>query len=108
MYDIAVREKEAFMHKPMAVGVLAVSVMAVLLLLGGVTPAMAEATFADVLNIPHDVLSGPGAFIQKVINTPVGEPASHHHWRSSKPVMKMLWSAPQPTLSTDRMRSCCR
>ena len=92
------------MNKTTVIAVLVVPVLALLMCLAGVRVAMAEATFADVINIPNDILKGPGEFVNKVINTPLGTPTKCHQLTGTKPVVKMLWCAPKPTLSGCRLR----
>ena len=91
------------MHKTTLSAVLAVPMLALVICVFQASSAMAE-TFADVINIPNDILKGPGEFVNKVISTPVGECANYHDMTGSKPVVKMVWAAPKPTLSGCRVR----
>ncbi len=92
------------MQKTTVAGVLGMALLAIVMCVAAVGPAMAEATFENVAKIPHDFFTDPGGFLNRVFTTPAGNPAAYHDLTGSKPVTQMLWGAPRPTLCQDRMR----
>ena len=94
------------MRNVLTKGLLGVAALALLLNFAGAGIALAEcdATFADVVKIPGEMIFTPGDFLHRVLTAPAGKPAWYHDLTASKPAVNMRWGAPHPLLCEERMR----
>ena len=92
--------------KNIAKGLFAVVAVAFLLGSAGAGVALAEGggTFADMGNAAVKCFNHPKDFMHDVLYTPAGDSAWYHDYSGSKPVVNMIWGAPRPLLTEERMR----